>query len=102
MLYGLPTALFVMYSMAVRAPEPAGRNVTLTTQLAPEARLLGLRGQVVVLTKSVAFAPVKLMALIVSGVVPLFSTVTMPAPLVVLTTWLPKASRPGLTLTVVP
>src|SRR3954454_19676400 len=67
---GLPGALSVIVTLAVRAPEAPGVNVTEIEQEAPAASVLGLIGQLFVCAKSLAFAPVIAMLPIDSGALP--------------------------------
>src|SRR6266571_6127232 len=55
---GLLAALSLTVKEAVSVPTRDGINVTLMVQLAPVARVDGLRGQVFVWPKSVRFVPV--------------------------------------------
>ena len=80
---GLPVALSVMLTLALRAPDAAGVKVTLMAQFAPAASVLGLSGQAEVVAKSAAFVPPDAMLVMVSGAVPLFVSVTVFAALVV-------------------
>jgi hypothetical protein len=82
-LCGLPAALSVTVTLAVRVPIAVGLNVTLIVQLAPAARVLGLMGQVVLCAKSPALVPVIPILLMVSAAVPLFVSVTVFGALVV-------------------
>jgi len=78
---GLPEALSVMESEAVREPIALGLNVMLKVQLSPTARVAP---QVVVRVKSAALVPVTLVLLIVILAVPVLVSVTVLALLVVL------------------
>ena len=80
---GLPAALSVMVSVALRAPAAVGLKVTLKVQLAPAASVAGSVPQVFVWAKSPAFAPPMVMLLMVSVPVPGFVSVTFCAALVV-------------------
>jgi hypothetical protein len=77
---GLPAALSLMLTAAVRVPLAVGLNVTLTLQLAPAANELP---QVWVCAKFPALVPVIAMLLMVKLVVPVFLRVTVLAALVV-------------------
>ena len=65
--WGLPLALSVMDSEAVRLPLAAGLNVTLTVQLALAASELP---QVLVWVKSLALAPVSVMLVMLNAELP--------------------------------
>jgi hypothetical protein len=71
---GLPAALSVMATAAVRVPVTVGVNVTETVQEALAARLVP---QVVVRAKSPLFVPVTTMLLIVITALPVFVIVTV-------------------------
>jgi hypothetical protein len=88
-----------MVSAAARLPVADGVNLTLMAQLAPPGRLVP---HVLVCVKSVLFAPVMEMELIVSGVVPAFLNVTVEAALVVPTVRVEKLTDVGETETAVP
>ncbi len=79
---GLPAALSLMLSVAVRSPTAPGLKVTVIVQLAPASRVAG---QLFVWVKSPAFVPAMLMPLIVSAALPVLVSVTVWAALVVLT-----------------
>ena len=98
-LCGLPAALSLIVTLALRLPVAVGENVTLSVQVAPAASVLGLSGQVFVCAKSPALAPLTPMLLIVNAAVPLLVSVTDFAALVVPTSWLPKLSDVGLSVT---
>lgn len=72
---GLPDALSVTLTLAVRVPAAVGVKVVDTAQEAPAASVLGLSGHVVVRAKSPAFAPVSEMPVIVSAALPVFFSV---------------------------
>jgi hypothetical protein len=74
--------LFGMLTLAVRAPVAVGLNVTLMAQFAFAASVAGLTGHVFVCVKSLAFVPVTLTLVIVSGALPLLVKVTACAALV--------------------
>lgn len=76
MLCGLPEALSVTESEALRAPVAVGLNVTLMVQFAPAATL---EPHVLVSAKSPLFAPVMLMPepLMVKVAVPVLVKVTV-------------------------
>jgi hypothetical protein len=76
-LCGLPAALSLILTLALRAPEADGEKVTPIVQLAPAASVLGDSGQVVVSAKSAAFVPVRLTLLIVNAAVPELVSVTV-------------------------
>ena len=104
MLCGLPDALSVTDSEALRAPVAVGLNVMLIVQFAPAATL---EPHVLVSAKSPLFAPVMAMPepLIVNAAVPVFVRVTVCAVLVTLTNWFPKLRLvvpPKLTMGAVP
>src|SRR5437588_2072350 len=82
---GLPLALSVMLTLALREPVAVGVKVTLMVQEAPAARVLEPLGQVLVWAKSPLLVPVKPMLLIVRAALPLLVNVTAWAELVVLT-----------------
>ena len=73
---GLPLALSVILTLALRVPVAVGVKVTLIVQVAPAAMVLGLIGQVLVWAKSPAFVPVKPIVLMVRAALPLFLRVT--------------------------
>jgi len=77
---GLPAALSLMLTAAVRVPLAVGLNVTLILQLAPAANELP---QVCVCAKFPGLVPVIAMLLMVKLVVPVFLRVTVLAALVV-------------------
>src|SRR5215472_10589808 len=70
---GLPAALSVMVSAALREPRAAGVKVTLNVQLAPPATL---EPQVLVSAKSPLFLPVIATLLRLSGALPILVKVT--------------------------
>ncbi len=80
---GLPVALSVMLTDALRWPVAVGVKVTLMVQFAPA---LTLEPQVLVSAKSPGFVPAMLMLVIVSVPLPVFVSVTVLAILVVPTT----------------
>ena len=82
-LCGLPVALSLIVTLALRLPVAEGENVTLIAQFAPAASVFGLSGQVFVWAKSAAFVPLTPTLLIVSAAVPLLVSVTDFAALVV-------------------
>ena len=72
-VWGLPVALSVTVTAAVRAPVAVGLNVTLMVQLALAARL---EPQVVVRAKSPLLVPVMAILLMVTDeVVPFFTVI---------------------------
>jgi hypothetical protein len=82
-LCGLPLALSLTLTVAVRGPVADGVKVTLIAQFALAASVLGLSGHVDDSAKSVALVPASVMLLIVSGAVPLFARVIVCVALVV-------------------
>lgn len=88
-------ALSATLKMAVSRTVLEGVNVTLITQLLPEARLAGEGGHVLVCAKSETFAPTNEMPLTIICVFPMFLNVTVCVELEVLATWLPKVSVEG-------
>ena len=93
-LCGLPRALSVMLSEAVRLPLAEGVNVTLIVQWAPAASDLP---QVLVSAKLLPLVPVRARLVMLKAALPVFLRVTVCAVLVVPTCWLPKARLVGLT-----
>ena len=85
--------------IAARAPVALGENVAEMLHVAPAASVDGLSGQVVVLPKSAAFAPARLMLVIVSGPVPEFVSATACAALVVPTACVPNDTLVGDSVT---
>ena len=77
---GLPAALLVTVSAAVRGPNCAGAKVMLIEHVVPGAKL---KPQVSVSEKSVGFVPVKAMPLMFMGCVPTLVSVTSCAALVI-------------------
>src|SRR5246127_657622 len=92
MICGLVTSESVMVSVPVRTPVVVGTNLTLMRQLAPGRRFPPQ------LLLSEKFA-LQRMLLIVSVVVPTFTSVTCWVALVVPTTWLPNSNDVVLRLT---
>jgi hypothetical protein len=90
--WGLPLALSVIVTAALRAPVAVGLNVTLMVQLAAAATLVP---QVLVWLKSPLFVPVMAMLVMLSAAVPVFERVTACAVLLVLTNWLLNVSDAG-------
>ncbi len=72
-----------MEMLAVRLPVAVGVKVALRLQLALTARVLGLRGQLLLELKSPRLVPPRVMLLMVSGAVPVLVRVTDCDPLVV-------------------
>ena len=70
-------------------------NLTLIVQLPPVARVAGEVGQLLVCAKSALLVPVIVILLIVNAPLPVFLIVKICGALVVLTSWLPKASEVG-------
>ena len=89
---GLPLALSVMVTEAVRLPLAEGMNVTLIVQLAPAATLAP---QLLVCAKSLELAPVSAMLVMFSVVPPLFVSVAAWALLVVPRAWLANVMLGG-------
>jgi hypothetical protein len=87
-----PLELSETVSKALLAPAVEGLNVKLIVQLPPTARVAGDIGQLLVWVKSLLFAPVTAMLLILSPAFPVFAIVRVWAALDVLTSWLPKVS----------
>lgn len=79
-VWGLPLALSVMLTDALRAPAAVGVNVTLIEQLAAAATL---DPQVFVCAKSPEFVPVRVVFVMLRVAVPLLVRVTLCAELVV-------------------
>ena len=77
MVWGLPEALSVMLIVAARAPAAVGVKVTLKTQVAFTASVVTQLAGVVEEAKSPGWLPLRLMAEIVSGPVPVFVNVTL-------------------------
>lgn len=90
--WGLPPALSVRVTQAVREPVPVGVKVTLIEQFEPAASEVP---QVLVSAKSALLAPEMAIELMESEALPVFESVTVCALLVVLTTWLGKVSEVG-------
>src|SRR5207237_2751834 len=82
---GLPVALSVILTLALRVPVAVGVKVALMVQEAPAASVLELLGHVLVWAKSALLVPVRAMLLMVRAAVPLLVNVTVWAVLVVLT-----------------
>lgn len=76
-LWGLPGALSLTLTDAVRVPVAVGVKVTLIVQVPPVARVEGLMGQLVVCAKSPLFAPVTEMPVMVNAAVPLLVSVAV-------------------------
>jgi hypothetical protein len=85
---GLPLALSATLSAAVKEPLAAGVKVTLIVQLPPAATLAP---QLLLCAKSMGFAPVSAIPLILKAPLPVLLKVTVWAALVAPTAWLPKA-----------
>jgi hypothetical protein len=96
---GLPEALSVIDTLALRVPVAVGVKVTLIVQFDPAASVLDPLGHVLVCAKSPLLVPVKPMLLMVKAALPLLVNVTVWAALVVLTCWLPKLKLVGLNVT---
>ena len=71
---GLPAALSVMLTEAMRVPGPEGVNVTLAVQVAPAASELP---HVLVRVKSPALAPVTRMLVMLKAALPVLVAVTL-------------------------
>jgi hypothetical protein len=82
---GLPAALSVMVTVAVRVPGAVGVNVTVIVQALLAGTELGERGHVVVSPKSPALVPVSAKVLMLKLTFPVFVRVTAWGALVVLT-----------------
>ena len=80
---GLPGALSVIVTEAVRLPVADGVNVTLMEQLAFTPSVALLAGHVFVCAKSLLFVPVTAMLEMVSGAAPELVSATLCAELVV-------------------
>jgi hypothetical protein len=85
---GLPLALSATLTAAVKEPLAAGVKVTLIVQLPPAATLAP---QLLLCAKSLGFAPVSAIPLILKAPLPVLLKVTVWAALVAPTAWLPKA-----------
>ena len=72
-VWGLPAALSLTVSVAVRVPVAVGVNVTLIVQLPPASTL---EPQLLVWAKSPLLVPVMVMPLMLSAVLPGFESVT--------------------------
>ena len=84
---GLPVALSVMLTDAVRAPAAVGVKMTLMVQLEPTATKVP---QVLVWTKSPLLVPVRVRLVMPRATLPVFMRVTFCAGLVLFTCWGPK------------
>ena len=89
---GLPVALSVKVSVALKDPLAAGVKVTLILQLAPAATL---DPQLFVSAKSLGFVPAIEIAVILKAALPELLNVTVWAELVVATVWLAKVRLDG-------
>ena len=96
---GLPEALSVIVTEAVRVPGAVGAKVTLRVQLAPVATEVP---QVLTWLKSPVFAPVKATLLMLRAALPVFVSVTGCTPLVVPRVWLSKIRLVTVRLTAGP
>src|SRR5437868_4651428 len=76
-VWGLPLALSVMLTLALRVPIAVGVKVTLMVQEAPAARVLELLGQVLVWAKSPLLVPLRPILLMVRAALPLLVSVTV-------------------------
>src|SRR5207253_877202 len=72
-IWGLFAALSATFREAVRVPSKAGRKATCTVQLAPGASVDPQRLES---TKSLGFAPVRVMPVMLTDALPVFVTVT--------------------------
>jgi hypothetical protein len=91
---GLPGSLSVIVTVPVTLPDALGVNVILTVQLAPDAKVAGGTGQVLVWAK----VPVTAIPDTVNGPVPVLESVTVWAALVNPTFRLVKVKLVGATL----
>src|SRR5437660_4461022 len=73
---GLPVALSLTLSVAVRVPVALGVNLALMVQLAPAASVDGLKGQLLVWAKLPLLVPVMAMLVIDRAALPEFERVT--------------------------
>ena len=94
---GLPIAVSVTWTEALRPPVARGANVTVIVHLAPA---FNEDGQLFVCAKSVGFAPVILMLLIVTAAVPVLVRVATFDGLVAPTFTFPKFRDAGESVTV--
>ena len=94
-VWGLPDALSLTETVALRAPLAVGLKVTLIVQLRLTPNVDGESGQLLVWAKSPAFVPVIAIELIVKAAVPLLVSVIVCAVLVVFIGWLPNDSEVG-------
>jgi hypothetical protein len=94
-VWGLPAALSITLTEAVKLPTAAGVNVTLMVQLPLAATELP---HVLVCAKSLGLAPVSPMLLMVRAAVPVLVRVMVCEALATPTDWLPKARLAGLRL----
>src|SRR5436309_121493 len=97
MVCGLPAALSVIETVAVRLPDVDGVEVRLTAWLAFGARVTGLSPAVN--AKLLLFVPLKVMLMMRRGALPVLVSVTLCGALVVFTRWPPKSRLAGLMLT---
>jgi hypothetical protein len=91
-VWGLPVALSVIETLAVRVPAAVGVNVTLMLHVALAFTLLP---QVLVWAKSPLLVPVMAMLVSERAAEPLLVKVTLCAALVVFTVWLAKVKLAG-------
>jgi hypothetical protein len=89
-------ALSVTVSVPVSAPMIVGLNVIRMAQLAPPARVLGLRGHV---PPALAKSPLRAMFVIVSGTVWTFFSISVFEALIVPWAWFPNAEVAGVNVT---
>jgi len=97
-LWGLPLALSVRVTAALRVPLAVGVKVTLIVQLPPTATLAP---QLLLCPKSPAFVPVSIRLLTTNAALPVLLTVMVCAPLLLPTPWLAKVRAAGLILAMV-
>lgn len=95
---GLPGALSVTDTLAVRLPPAVGVKVTETVHEPPAGTVVGATGQVLVWAKSPALVSVMAIPLIDSGAVPVLVNVTLCAALAVPTPWLVNDREGGLSV----
>ena len=91
-IWGLPMALSVIDTLAVRPPAAVGLKTSEIMQFAPAARVAGFMGQVDVSGKSAVLDPVITMLAIVNAALPVLVSVMNCAGPLVVTSWLGKLS----------
>lgn len=94
---GLPVALSVMLTSALRAPEAVGLKSTLTVQVAPVPN--EVPQVVAVLAKSPLLVPVIAMVVMVNEALPVFFKVTVLTGVVIPMAAVPKAKLVGESVT---